>query len=54
MRKNSKHPVIKEEEGVIETLNKLKKEANIDKEMYKSLRSKTSTGYFTLCFYTNG
>ena len=37
-RKNAKHPVLKEEERVIETLSKLKKEGKIDEEMYKSLK----------------
>ena len=41
-RKNAKHPVIKEEEGVISILKSLKEQNKIDEELYHSLRPRGS------------
>ena len=41
-RKNAKHPVLKEEERVVDTLKELKNQGKIDKELYKKLKPRGS------------
>ena len=40
-RKNAKHPVLKEEERVVDVLKKLRNNEKIDKELYKKLSAGT-------------